>query len=123
MGDLGGGVDNADNRVHFQYLLGLQIILVRAVQRFWGRLLNVDRLRIREMELDDGGDLGNRDLWRRYGSEGKAMIWKRRGLRALAKSVRHVRNDETFGWPKMLNYNSGNKVTLHQYKSVTIEGP
>ena len=63
---MGGGVHNADDRVYFLYLLCLDVVLVRTVQRLWRRLLDVDRLRlrIREMQLDDRGDLGNRDLWR-----------------------------------------------------------
>ena len=61
---MGGGVDHADHRVHFRYLFRLEVVLVRAVQRLWGRLFDVDRLRlrIREMQLDDWGDLGDRDL-------------------------------------------------------------
>ena len=51
---MGGGVYNADHRFYFQYFLCLEIVLVRAVQRLWGRLFDVDRLRlrIREMQLD-----------------------------------------------------------------------
>ena len=61
---MGCGVHNADNRVDFRYLFRLEIVLNRAVEGLWRRLFDVDRLRIREMQLDDLGDLGNRDLWR-----------------------------------------------------------
>ena len=58
------GVDNADNRVHFRDVFCLEIVFKGGVQGFWRRLLDVDRLRLRKLDLDDGGDLGNRKLWR-----------------------------------------------------------
>ena len=61
---MGGGVHNADDRYHFRYLFRLNVVFVCAVQELWRRLFDVDWLRIRELELNDGGDLGNWDLWR-----------------------------------------------------------
>ena len=89
---MGGGVDDADDRVHFRYLLRLDKVFIGAVQGFWRRLFDVDRLRlrIRELDLDDGGDLGNWDFRRRDERKRIAAVRKRRRLRALARVVRHV---------------------------------
>ena len=77
---MGGGVDDADERVHFRYLLRFDEVLKGAVQGFWWRLFDVDRLwlRIRELDLDDGGDLGNRDFRRQDERERVAAFRMRR---------------------------------------------
>ena len=75
-----GRVHHAHNRVDFRYLFRLEIVLVRTVEGVLRRLLDVGRLRIREMQLDDRGDLGNGDFRRGHDGERESTIRKRRGL-------------------------------------------
>ena len=79
---MGGRVHHAHHRVDFRYLFRLEVVLVCTVQRVLGRLFDVDwlRLRIREMQLDDWGDLGDRNLRRGHNGKREATIRKRRGL-------------------------------------------
>ena len=86
-----GRVHHAHNRVDFRYLFRLEIVLVRTVEGVLRRLFDVDVLRIREMQLDDRGDLGVRDFRRGHDSKRESTIRKRRGVWALARVVRHVR--------------------------------
>ena len=77
---MGGGVHNADNRVDFRYLFRLDVVLVCTVEGVLRRLLDVDWLRIREMQLDDRGDMGDGDLRRGHDGERETTIRKWRGL-------------------------------------------
>ena len=57
-------VDDADNLVNLWDVLCLDPILKCGIEAARGRLLDNHRLRRRKLDLDNGGDLGNRGLWR-----------------------------------------------------------
>ena len=77
---MGGRVHHAHHRVDFRYLFRLEEVLEGTVEGVLRRLLDVDWLWIREMQLDNRGDLGDGDLRRGHNGEREATIRKWRGL-------------------------------------------